>query len=108
MPLAALLETGVGLHYNLHVSHARVSGHFALLVLCAPLVVGACEKKPNKPVDTGAVTALENAGSSATGSQTAEGAVDTTPLPGIDVSKFNADKAQVFYKLVGSLKSPCG
>jgi len=108
VPLAALLETGVGLHYNLHVSHARVSGHFALLVLCAPLVVGACEKKPNKPVDTGAVTALENAGSSATGSQTAEGAVDTTPLPGIDVSKFNADKAQVFYKLVGSLKSPCG
>jgi protein-disulfide isomerase len=111
LPLASSLETAVGLHYNLHVSNARVPGHFALAILCAPLVLGACEKKPNKPADTGAVTALENAGSgSAAGSQaTAEAAGgDTSPLPGIDVSKLNADKTQVFYKLVGSLKSPCG
>ena len=102
------------MHYNLHVSYARVpgarvSGHFALAVLCAPLLVGAaCEKKPNKPSDTGAITALENAGSGAAGSATAEGAVDTTPLPGIELGKLDADKTQSFYKIIGSLKSPCG
>jgi protein-disulfide isomerase len=38
----------------------------------------------------------------------AEGAVDTTPLAGVDLGKLAGDKAQLFYKVVGSLKSPCG
>ena len=62
---------------------------------------GACEKK--KPADNGAVTALDNANAAAV-----QGPLDTTPLAGIDVSKLDADKSQLFYKLIGSLKSPCG
>lgn len=62
---------------------------------------GACEKK--KPTaDTGAINALDNA--NATGSA----ANDTTPLPNVDVSKLEAERQKLFYKLVNSLKSPCG
>jgi len=66
---------------------------------------GACEKKANKPNDTEAIAALDNAGS---GMGSADGPVDTTPLPGVDIGKLDSDKAQLFYKLIGSLKSPCG
>jgi hypothetical protein len=67
-------------------------------------------KKQNKPNDTGAVAALDNAASPhPEGSAEAAGAgSDTTPLTGIDISKLDADKTKLFYKLVGSLKSPCG
>ena len=112
----ASLETAVAVHYNLRVSNARISGHFILAVVCAPLLMGgACEKKPNKPNDTGAMNALDQAaqganqaGSGSGATASAEGAVDTTPLPGFDIGKLSGDKLQTFYKLVGSLKSPCG
>lgn len=67
---------------------------------------GACEKK--KPNDTGAITAMDRAGSGSGGTATADGPVDTTPLKGIELGKLDADKQKLFYKLVGSLKSPCG
>jgi protein-disulfide isomerase len=93
------------------VSNARISGHFILAILCAPLLMGgACEKKDAKPPDTGAVAALDQAGSgssSAGAGSAAAGPVDTTPLNGVDL-KLEGDKKQLFYKLVGSLKSPCG
>ena len=99
------LETHQAVHYNLRVSNARISGHFVLVIACAPLVIwaGACEKK-TKPNDTGAVAALDNAAAP----PAAENPADTTPLAGIDVSKLDGDKAQLFYKLVNSFKSPCG
>jgi protein-disulfide isomerase len=106
---AARLETVQAVHYNLRVSNVRFSGHFVLALLCAPLLMGgACEKK-TKSSDTGAVAALDNAhaGSSAVAA-TAEGPADTTPLAGIDLGKLDGDKTKLFYKLVGSLKSPCG
>lgn len=62
---------------------------------------GACEKKSPK-ADTGAVGAADRGGVSAP-----SGPVDTTPLPGLEM-KLEGDKAQLFYKLVGSLNSPCG
>jgi len=68
---------------------------------------GACEKNPNKPNDTGAMTALDHTGSSAA-PKGADGELDTTPLAGIELGKLNADKTQVFYRMIGSLKSPCG
>jgi protein-disulfide isomerase len=103
---AASLETAIALHYNLHVSNARISGHLVLAILCAPLLMGgACEKKPNKPNDTGAMAALDNAASSGSAAETT---ADTTALTGIDISKLDAEKTKTFYKLVGSLKSPCG
>ena len=66
---------------------------------------GACEKKDAKPPDNGAVTALDSAGSSS--GSAAAGPVDTTPLAGIDLA-LEGDKKQLFYKLIGSLQSPCG
>lgn len=92
------------MHYNLQVSNARIPGHFVLAMLCAPLLMGgACEKNANKPNDTGAINALDQAGTTA-----AAGPADTTPLPGIELGKLEGDKPQLFYKLVNSLKSPCG
>ena len=65
----------------------------------------ACEKKTNKPSDTGAVAALDQA--QAHGAP-AQGSADNTPLQGIDTSKLDKDKTELFGKLVSSLKSPCG
>ncbi len=42
------------------------------------------------------------------GSDQGGGAVDTTPLDGVDVSKLSKEKQDLFYKLVSSLTSPCG
>ena len=71
-----------------------------LALLCLPLLMGgACENK--KPSDTGAVNAMDRA-------DEATGPVDTSPLPGIDLGKLSAERQQQFYKLLGSLKSPCG
>ncbi|MBS1120658.1 MAG: oxidoreductase [Deltaproteobacteria bacterium] len=93
------------MNYNLAVSTARISGHFFLALVIAPLLMGgACEKKTTKPADTGAMAALDRSGS---GSGSAV-AVDLTPLQGIDIGKLDADKQKLFYKLVGSLNSPCG
>jgi protein-disulfide isomerase len=69
---------------------------------------GACEKTANKPNDTGAMNALDHSGSGMAGSATTDGPVDTTPLAGVELGKLEGDKAQLFYKLIGSLKSPCG
>ena len=100
------LETLDAVHYNLRVSNTRISGHFVLAILCAPLVLASgCEKK-TKPNDTGAVAALDNAAPASAGP--GGGSADTTPLAGIDTSKLDADKNQLFFKLVNSLKSPCG
>src|SRR5436190_15394350 len=92
------LETHQSVHYNLRVSNARISGHFVLMIACAPLLLtGACEKK-TKPNDTGAVAALDNAAAP----PAAESPADTTPLSGIDASKLEGDKSQLFYKLINS------
>ena len=75
----------------------------ALLSIGAvPFLLGAaCTKKGDaKPTDTGAIEAGDRVEPA--------GPVDTTPLPGIDVSKLASKKQQLFYKLVGSLSSPCG
>lgn len=64
----------------------------------AALGATACEKK--KPVtDTGAVNAMDRVDT---------GPVDKEPLQGVDISKLGGDRQELFYKLVGSLKSPCG
>jgi protein-disulfide isomerase len=102
------LETLDVVHYNLRVSNTRISGHFVLAILCGPLLLGsACEKK-TKPNDTGAVAALDNAAPASAPAGSGGGSADTTPLAGIDTSKLDADKTQLFFKLVNSLKSPCG
>ena len=104
---ALLVENAGAVHYNVEVTNVRISGHLVLALACAPLLMGgACEKKPDKPTDTDVISALEHAGSH--GSGAVDGPIDTTPLPGIDASKLGDDKQKLFFKLVGSLNSPCG
>jgi protein-disulfide isomerase len=86
-------------HYNQAVSKA------ILALICAPLLVGGCKK--SSPKDEGAIAALDHSASGASPATADNSPVDTTPLSGIDSSKLG-DKAQMFYKLVGSLQSPCG
>jgi protein-disulfide isomerase len=90
------VETRSRVHYNLAVSKPL------LALICLPMLMGvACDKGAKKPGDTGAVGALDRAGP-------ANGPVDETPLQGIDVSSMSKEKQQLFYKLIGSLTSPCG
>lgn len=102
-----MVETGSRVHYNVRVSKAYV----LLALLCAPLLMGgACEKKSAKsPDDNGVMAAMDKAGSGSDPAPAAAPAqVDTTPIPGIDTSKLDKDKSDTFYKLIGSLGSPCG
>ncbi|HEY5945826.1 MAG TPA: hypothetical protein VIV40_10060, partial [Kofleriaceae bacterium] len=79
-----------------------------LALICLPVLMGAaCEKKPKNNGDTGAINALDRAGSGQ-GATTPTGPVDETPLQGIDITPLSKDKQQLFYKLIGSLSSPCG
>ena len=93
------------MHYNDGVLKPRFLGHLLYVGLALTttslLMGGACQKKPAKADDTGAIAALDRAGSAAA-------PVDKTPLAGIDVSKLSSDQQTEFYTLVGSLSSPCG
>lgn len=93
------VETHSAVNYNLAVC----KGLLAVMCALAAVSATACEKKPAKG-DTGAVNALDRAG----GAPAQTGPVDETPLQGIDASKLATAKQKVFYKLVGSLSSPCG
>ncbi len=93
------VESTAGVPYNPRVSKAY------WLLICAPILFGtACEKKSPK-TDPGALTALDHGSGSAATDNTP---VDTTPLTGIDSDKLSDDKKSLFFKLVGSLSSPCG
>jgi len=81
-------------HYNRAVSKAILA-----LIVASFAASGGCEKKKSTG-DTGAINALDHA-------TVDHGPVDETPLSGIDVSKLG-DKQKAFYKLIGSLSSPCG
>lgn len=97
------------MHYNQAVSTVRISSAFILTLLVTPLLMaGACEKKPDKPIDTGPINALDRGSNDAQTGVGVSKPVDTTPLKDIDISKLDSDKQQTFYKLVGTLKAPCG
>ncbi len=102
-----IVENALVVNYNQRVSSTRILACFAVALSVALGAVAACEKKPNKS-DTGAISAADRASGSAPGgsSTTPPGPVDTSPLKGVDV-KLDGDKATLFYKLIGSLTSPC-
>jgi protein-disulfide isomerase len=84
-----------------------------IAVAAMPFLLGAaCTKESkSKPVDNGAIDAIDRVGSGGSGSAggtVQTGPVDTTPLPGIATDKLNKKKLDTFYKLVASLPSPCG
>ena len=70
---------------------------------------GACEKKSPKAGDTGAINAMDRSGSGGS-SATSRGrsrrydAAATASIPPSSATR----QAELFYKLVGSLQSPCG
>lgn len=70
-----------------------------LLALCAVLAAAACKR--DKPISAEPSAVIAAADS-------AQQPVDQTPLPGIDVTNLDADKQATFYKLMGTLQSPCG
>ncbi len=70
-------------------------------VLSIGLLTGAsCKKDSTAKTDPKDVLAAADAAKA--------GPVDKTPLPGVDVSKLEASKQDMFYRLVASLPSPCG
>ncbi len=92
------------LPYNLRVSKA----YWLVALVCVPFLMGsACGKK--SPNDTGAINVLDHSADGSSEAPIADtGPVDTTPLPNVDVSKLGDDSKALFYRLVGSLSSPCG
>ena len=92
---------------------SKVNLALALTLLCMPLLMGgACGKKSaNASGDPGAAEALERAGSGSAPDPVAvdpNAPIDKTPLQGVDLGQLPADKQELFYKLLGSLSSPCG
>ncbi len=79
----------------------RRSSAQLLALLVAVMTLAACGDKKKPTADTGALGAMDRA-------TEPQGPVDTTPLPGIDTSKLSKERLELFYKLVGSLNSPCG
>lgn len=80
-------------------------------VLAIGLLAGAsCKKESSARTDPKDVIAAADAAKNGgkTGGTVAPATVDKTPLPGFDVSKLEASKQDLFYKMVGALPSPCG
>ncbi len=79
-------------------------GRFAIPLVAAlsiGLLTGAsCKKDSTAKTDPRDVVAAADAAKT--------GPVDKTPLPGVDVSAFEASKQDNFYRLVAALPSPCG
>lgn len=70
---------------------------FALLAVVA--CATSCKRdKPASAEPSAVIAAADNANRP----------VDKTPVPGVDVSNLDAEKQDTFYKLMGTLSSPCG
>ena len=79
-----------------------MSFHLALrilAVLAAAASASACKREKPASAEPSAVLAAADS---------AQRPVDKTPLPGVDLSELDERKQELFYKLVGTLPSPCG
>jgi len=76
-----------------------------IAVVASPFLLGAaCTKEGKSKPDTGAIEAIDRAGSG----EGPSAPIDRTPLLGVSVDKLSKKKQDSFYKLVGTLPSPCG
>jgi protein-disulfide isomerase len=101
------LESRPIIYYNATV-RTLLKNFTKLLAVCfvASAAVAGCKKDPkNDKTAADVVTAADRAGSNGSAAATP---IDMSPLPGIDVSGSSAEKQNLFFKLVGSLTSPCG
>jgi protein-disulfide isomerase len=79
-----------------------------IALVSSPFLLGAaCTKEGKSKIDTGAVEAIDRAGSGSDHAG-ATAPVDETPLPGITVDKLDKKKTAIFYRLMSTLTSPCG
>jgi protein-disulfide isomerase len=82
----------------------RVSNRFGFLgFVSAAFLATACKR--DRPVNAEPAAVIAAADNVTPG---LGGAIDKTPLQGIDVSALEDDKQTLFYRLVGALSSPCG
>lgn len=88
----------------------RLAAPLAALLAVGLLAGASCKKdRGTPPTDPKDVIAAADAAKNGSGTgATAPATVDKTPLPGYDVSKLEAAKQDLFYKMVGALPSPCG
>ena len=111
----AVFTTQKNQQLSARTSFAATASSLAIALL---LTSGACKKKASSPdpqTDPNAqiVNALDKAAAgsgsgSGSAAVAADAPIDRTPLTGIDISKLDEKKQTLFYKLVGSLSSPCG
>ncbi|MBK9031356.1 MAG: thioredoxin domain-containing protein [Myxococcales bacterium] len=86
----------------------RVIGSIAAVMTVGFLAGASCKKDTGTPRTDpkDVVNAADHAqGSGTTG---ASAPLDRTPIPGFDVSTLDSAKADLFFKMVGTLSSPCG
>ncbi|MBP9087993.1 MAG: thioredoxin domain-containing protein [Kofleriaceae bacterium] len=101
------LESRPIINYNAGV-RTLLKNVTKLLAVCfvTSAMVAGCKKDPkNDKTAADIVTAADRVGSNGSANNTP---VDTSPLPGIDVSGSSAEKTNLFFRLIGSLTSPCG
>ncbi len=90
------------MNYNARVRASQSLLRFfgpALAVVAVAMSAAACKRETPSSTNPGEVIAAADS---------AQGTVDKTPLPGVDVASLDDKKQEVFYKLAGSLSSPCG
>lgn len=98
------LESRSRLNYNAGVRNRQnllrfVASTFASIVALGVVTLSACKRETPASAKPAEVLAAADS---------ASGTVDKSPLPGIDVTGLDEKKQEVFYRLVGSLSSPCG
>lgn len=98
------LESRSRLNYNAGVRNRQnllrfVASTFASFVALGVVTLSACKRETPASAKPAEVLAAADS---------ASGTVDKSPLPGIDVTGLDEKKQEVFYRLVGSLSSPCG
>jgi len=103
------LESGPIIYYNDGVP-ILLKNFTKMLAVCllATASVAACKKNPKNDNTAAEVVSAADRVGSGSGSAAPAAPVDTTPLPGIDLGDSSAEKQTLFYKLIGSLTSPCG
>ncbi len=95
-------------------SRLAISVGGAVLGVCALLLTGgaSCKKesKANSSDPAGVIKAADAAkgGTGAASGTAAAAPADTTPIPGVDVSKLQPRQQDLFFRLVGTYSSPCG
>jgi protein-disulfide isomerase len=74
----------------------------------ASVSAAGCKNPKHDQTGADVIGAADRVGSDKGSGSAPAAPTDKTPLPGIDVGGLDADKQAMFYKLVGSLTSPCG